>query len=416
MPSRFKNLRAAQKLALLILGALVITGVAANGMLGSRASEPSLLAGQSTAVGQFEGQLVPAESLNLGFNASAQVTEVLVKEGDLVVKGEVLARLGNRKKLVAEGASAEHELLQARHALDQLNRNAALDLAQAGVDLAAAKLDRSLAEAKVRHLKTPPSRLAVDQARANMLLAEHKLQKTRDDLRRAEKKFANKKDIMWYFVGRHEWKLLLDKLNRDVAQAALRYERAQDKYDDLIEPVDPVDLALAEADLAMAGARVAQAKRTQAALLSGPDPDELSMARVRIQAAQAALLAAQAAIQDTELVAPTSGKVVEIKIKAGEWTGAGSTAIVLADTSQWLAETQDLTEMDIPNVSLGQPVQVIAKALPELKLDGSVRSISSLATEKGGDVFYTVKIRLDESDPRLRWGMTVDAVFRAPSK
>jgi multidrug resistance efflux pump len=415
MLSRVKNLPAAQKLGLLILSALVIIGAAANGIVRSRNSDPPLPTGQNTPVGQFEGELVPAESLNLGFNASAQVTELLVEAGDPVVKGEVLARLGNRKRLVAQEAAAEYELLQAHQALEQLNRNAALDLAQAGVDLAAAELDRSLAEAKVRHLKTPPSRLEVDQAYANMLLAEHKLQKTRDDLRRAQKKFANKKDIMWYFVGRHEYKLLLDKLNRDVAQAALRYDRATDKYNDLVEPVDEVDLALAEAGLAMADARVAQDKRTRASLLTGPDPDDLSAAQAHIQAAQAMLLAAKVAIRDSELVASVSGKVVDVKVKRGEWAAAGDIAVVLADTSRWLVETQDLTEMEVPGISPGQPVEVIVKALPELKLGGSVESISSLATEKGGDVFYTVKIRLDETDPRLRWGMTVDAIFDTPT-
>ena len=442
MLSLFKKVFTWQKIALLLLSALVITGAAANSKFGLFDSErhpwfqlirQSLtvhsinadIAGvqnddptsieQDVSIHQFEGELVPAETLNLGFNTSARVTEIFVKEGDLVAKGDILALLGNQKQLIAEEAAAEYELLQARRALDQLNQNAALDLAQAEVDLAGAKLDQSLAEAKVRHLKTPPSKLEVDQAYVNMLLAEHKLQKAKDDLRRAEKKFANKKDIMWYFVGRHEYKLLLDKLNRDVAQAALRYDRATEKYDDLIEPVDEVDLALAEAQLAMADARVAQAKRSRASYLNGPDPDDLSAAHARIQAAEAALIAGQAALRDAELVAPVSGKVVDVKVKTGQWTTAGNTAVVLADTSQWLAETQDLTQMEVPGVSLGQPVQVTVKALPDLKLGGSVESVSLGATEKGGDVFYTVKIHLHDNDPRLRWGMTVDTIFDAPT-
>jgi multidrug resistance efflux pump len=438
MLSLFKKVLTWQKILLLALGALVVTGAAANGkfrlfdserqpwfhlvrqslavhsisadIAGVQNDYPTSIE-QDVPIRQFEGNLVPVETIKLGFNASAQVTEVFVKAGDMVAEGEVLARLGNRKRLVAEEAAADYELLEAHHALDQLNQNAALDLAQAEVDLAGAELDQSLAKAKVRHLKTPPSKLEVDQAYANMLLAEHKLQKTKDDLRRAEKKFANKKDIMWYFVGRHEYKLLLDKLNRDVAQAALRYDRATEKYDDLIEPVDEVDLALAEAELAMADARVAQAKRTCAAHLNGPDPDDLSAAQARIQTAEARLIAARAALRDAELVAPVSGKVVDVKVKTGQWTMAGNTAVVLADTSRWIVETQDLTEMEVTDVSSGQPVKVIVKALPELKLRGSVESISLHPTEKGGDVFYTVKIHLDKTDPRLRWGMTVDTIF-----
>jgi hypothetical protein len=34
-----------------------------------------------------------------------------------------------------------------------------------------------------------------------------------------------------------------------------------------------------------------------------------------------------------------------------------------------------------------------------------------LFEEKRGDVTYTARIRLDNIDPRLRWGMTVATVF-----
>ena len=31
--------------------------------------------------------------------------------------------------------------------------------------------------------------------------------------------------------------------------------------------------------------------------------------------------------------------------------------------------------------------------------------------EKRGDITYTVRIRINEPDPRLRWGMTVEVTF-----
>jgi hypothetical protein len=40
-----------------------------------------------------------------------------------------------------------------------------------------------------------------------------------------------------------------------------------------------------------------------------------------------------------------------------------------------------------------------------------VASISNLHQERRGDVVYTVKISLQKSDPRLRWGMTVETRF-----
>jgi hypothetical protein len=37
--------------------------------------------------------------------------------------------------------------------------------------------------------------------------------------------------------------------------------------------------------------------------------------------------------------------------------------------------------------------------------------VEGLSQEKRGDVTYTVRIGLLESDPRLRWGMTADVLF-----
>jgi hypothetical protein len=49
--------------------------------------------------------------------------------------------------------------------------------------------------------------------------------------------------------------------------------------------------------------------------------------------------------------------------------------------------------------------------LPEVKLIGEVVEISDIYKENRGEIVYTVRIKLDEIDPRLRWGMTVVAEF-----
>jgi HlyD family secretion protein len=84
---------------------------------------------------------------------------------------------------------------------------------------------------------------------------------------------------------------------------------------------------------------------------------------------------------------------------------------VLADFSQWVVETDDLTEIEVPEIAVGQMVEVTPDALPELQLSGRVESIGELYEEKRGDVTYTARILLDEGDERLRWGMTVVVVF-----
>jgi multidrug resistance efflux pump len=102
---------------------------------------------------------------------------------------------------------------------------------------------------------------------------------------------------------------------------------------------------------------------------------------------------------------------VDVNIKVGELTGSGQPAMVVADFSQWIIETDNLTEIEVPDVEVGQTVTVTPDALPDLELTGTVESIKELFEEKRGDITYTVNISLDETDPRLRWGMTVVVTF-----
>ena len=72
----------------------------------------------------------------------------------------------------------------------------------------------------------------------------------------------------------------------------------------------------------------------------------------------------------------------------------------------------NLTEIEVVDISLGQEVVVVADALPDLELTGTVDKIGDVFEEKRGDITYTVRIVLDEVDPRLRWGMTVVITFK----
>ena len=94
-----------------------------------------------------------------------------------------------------------------------------------------------------------------------------------------------------------------------------------------------------------------------------------------------------------------------------EEIGPGVPALQLADTSAWRVETDDLTELDVVRVAAGQRVTVIADALPDVALEGTVTSIAETSEVRAGEVLYQVTIDLPDPDPRLRWGMTVAVTF-----
>ncbi len=50
-------------------------------------------------------------------------------------------------------------------------------------------------------------------------------------------------------------------------------------------------------------------------------------------------------------------------------------------------------------------------ALPGQTFDGEVEKISDYALERYGDVTYVVRIKLQDGDDLLRWGMTAEVTF-----
>jgi len=98
-------------------------------------------------------------------------------------------------------------------------------------------------------------------------------------------------------------------------------------------------------------------------------------------------------------------------LEVGETVNPGQVVATFANIEPWYVETRDLTELDVVRVEVGQEVAVTLDALPDVSLRGVVESISRVSAERSNDVLYTVRIRLEDTDPRVRWGMTVTVEF-----
>ena len=85
--------------------------------------------------------------------------------------------------------------------------------------------------------------------------------------------------------------------------------------------------------------------------------------------------------------------------------------VTIADTTQWVVKTKDLTEIDVVNIKEGQPVTVKFDALPGVEFKGNVLSVGDNFSENQGDVVYEVTILLTDVDPAMRWGMTAVVTF-----
>lgn len=344
-----------------------------------------------------EGRLVPNDSANLSFKTAGQVTEILITEGDTVEAGQVIARLDNSEQLQSAIANAEAEVLNAQLARDALFDNAKVNSAAALQAIADARDAVRDSDRYLNNLNAGSRDTDIDLAKADVAILKDQLDEAQEDY----KPYENKPE---------------DDLKRATflarfAQAEQLYKDAVRKLNNLQGEPSEIDLDIAQANQAVAEAQLLLALQNYDEIASGPDPDDLAAVEARIKAAEAGLVSAQATLNNIELVAPFDGKIVDLAITTGEQVAPGVTAAVLADFSQWIVETDDLTEIEVPEISIGQSVTIVPDALPDLELTGTVERISDVFEEKRGDITYTARIKLNEENELLRWGMTVVVTF-----
>ncbi|MDD5466628.1 MAG: efflux RND transporter periplasmic adaptor subunit [Anaerolineales bacterium] len=365
---------------LLLAGGLLISACGGQATpastQGSTTELPAVISSANIVV---EGRVVPNESAELSFFTNGQVAEVLVEEGATVKKGDVLARLGNREEVEAAIANAEAELLAAQQALEELNSDVSVTRAEALRAVAAAN----------RAVKDAQYQLDNFEVLGNQenMTAMQGVEVTKQALDQARDAFEPYKYRPSGDATRKKLKETLDTAQSDYNSAIRRLEY--------------------ETDLQEAEANLERAMKDYEDLKDGPDPDLVASAESRVAATKAALKSAHAALDKLELVATIDGTLVKQDLIVGQQVAAGQPVMQIADFSRMYVETDDLTEIEVVDVSVGQKVTVIPDALPDLEVTGNIESISSVFEEKRGDITYTARILLDEVDPRLRWGMTV---------
>jgi len=325
-----------------------------------------------------EGRLEPIHATNLTFQVRGVVEQVLVKAGDAVSEGDVLARLAN-------AGAAEAQVLVAQNAYDTLLRNESGDRARLWEAYMKAQIARAEAERDWEDLDVN----AIDDRIEEL---EGDIEDLKEDLQDAQDEFDKYKDLDEENSKRKTAEDDLEVAQENLSEKIREKEEEMRKLD---EPKAAYDAAL--------GAE-AEAKHQYEISLDGPNADQLAVAKANLDAAKDAL-------SNYVITAPFSGVVADVIIKAGEQVTPDTRVVSVIDDSQWYAETTDVTELEVVNLSVGQSATLRPDALPDLELTGTVEEISNAYTQSGGDILYTVRIAVKETDPRLKWGMTVEVTF-----
>lgn len=322
--------------------AITRAGNASQTVPAAPASEPKTPPAVS-ALGRLEPQgemirVAPPSALG-----SSRISRLLIKEGDLVKKDQVIALLDSYDRTLAAVKQAESQVAVKESMLEQVkagSKTGDIDAQQA----------------------------AMMSSKANMARWENELELAKSDLNRYEMLL---KDGATSEIQRDSYMLKVKTLTGQIAQAREDITQAEGKLSSVKE-VRPTDVKVAEAQLASAIADLEKAKA------------DLLLTAVR---------------------APIAGQVLKVHAKSGEAVSTNNGVIELGNTSQMYA-VAEVYETDIGRVKVGQAATITSEVI-DGEITGKVERIGLriakndvLGTDPAAktDVrVIEVRIKLDDS-------------------
>ena len=322
----------------IVISCLMLIGVGMTGVVLRERDEPRPAApaagspihrGVVTALGRIQPQ---SEIINLGGASTDVLSDLSVRRGSSVGRGQVIGSFRGYQEAIARERSASQQLLEAR-----ANLRAEEVVGEVRVRAAQVQLDGIM---------------AVGPARINAQTSA---------LRSIEIDLANNVDILnarqtLFQTDAGSRRLLTDQRSL-VARQRADVDAARARLAEMTEQF-AFDRATAGAALAVERATAMRAR---------------SLIPVASLEQQVAL--AQAQIRTASLISPIDGKVLNVMVRPGEAVGAGP-ILALGDTSVMHA-VAEVYETDVRHVRLGQRATVTSLTLSQA-LTGTVTEIGQM--------------------------------------
>ena len=388
--------------------------------------------GSLTVSASAAGQVVTSDEVSLGFDEDGTLSELLVKVGDEVTAGQVLARLDidqSAEDINLALAEAKLNVLTAQQAVDDITSSNQLDAAEAlkavetaqqeledlqNPDLRQAEAAQAVAEAQAQvntamsiynGTRSTADAATIAKAKAELVIASSNLKDAQDRW----EEYANKSD--------QSLEKASEQLRFNAVQTA--YNTALRYYNAVTGTGSDVDLAQSAADLAAAQAKLAQVKReaeriangatpgeiavakanlevAQAkydTLKNGPDPAQVSRAEAELASANAKLAVAEETKPVIELTAPMDGTILTIDSSVGQSLKSGS-FITMADLTKPLLQVY-LDETDVDKAIVGYEADVVFDSLPDETFTGHIIEVNPSLQSVSGVSAVLVMVQLD---------------------
>jgi HlyD family secretion protein len=199
----------------------------------------------------------------------------------------------------------------------------------------------------------------------------------------------------------------LEALEEQVQAALINVNWCSNPYSDEEKAEGDAQVTLAQAELTAAQAEVES-------WLNYPDPLDVAVAEAQVASAEAALADAQETQLIVDLVAPIGGTVLNINGTVGEDVGT-SAIITIADLTQPMLQVY-LDETDFDKAIVGYAADVTFDAYPDDLFTGQVVQVDPSLSSSMGASLVSLLVQLDplalDQPQRLPLGMsaTVDII------
>jgi HlyD family secretion protein len=337
---------------------------------------------------ETSGSLDASLLANLTWQTSGVVEKVNVNIGDTVKAGDILAFLSTTS-VPANVITAQSDLVNAQKNLDTL-LNSNLEKAQAQLDLAIAKEALEDAEDDIASYQYKRATSEdIDYWEAQLTLAQDKVDRMEDAYNRTNG---------------------LSDSDTKRAQAKTNLYNAEQDYNTTLATLNwytstptNTEYDIDQGNYEFAKAQFEDAQREWERLQNGATEED-------IRSAQAKIDAAQSTVNSMHIIAPFDGVVLTIDTIPGSQVFSNTTAFTISNLTTLKVDAL-VDELDIFRVEIGDPVEIMLDALPDLVMSGEVSNINPVGKTVNGLVKYTVTISINNQGTPILFGATANVTI-----